>query len=703
MKQKLSALAAIATLAFFPAAEAQVPPNEALVEFEAELDVFIRENLQTGQSQREYFVSRGQSGQRGQNVPVRVEFSQAPPGRWVSGTKVKVRGRMSGNRINVDQVTEVGGGSDDRSNLGGDAEMAISPESRKTLVLMINASNKVHSATEIASMPGYYSSNAKSMRGLYEEISFGQLDIDLDVDNADGDTNPEPDGMPDVFGPVTINATAAQLCSNPFAYAGAALFEAGKIGVLASAYRYRIFALPRNLGCGWTGYASVGCGSACSAFNIWNHDPANTSHEFGHMLGFRHAGNDPDNNGLNNEYNDRSSFMGYAISAGTTTGSVVRGLDGAHHWQAGWYEQLDGNSVRSVTASGQHTLSPIGVDPRDSSHPTLIRIPVANGDPYYLSARIGEGYDEDLARFYPGYLTGVAIHRYTGSGFAQTRVIDTLTDGEVFGDASNELQLRQISRNNANGEVLLEICLGAQGCDGGDPTDDYPADASTTGTVVAGGTTGSIETEIDSDWLKVALVAGQTYQIDVGGTGSDPLLDPYARLIDPGGNVRARNNNSGPGNAARIVYTAATGGTYHVQINEAGKDAIGDYVITALSNSADDYPANASTTGVVEVGGTAGSIETSGDADWLKVVMIEGQTYQIDVGGTGGNPLVDPYARLIDPGGTVRAQNNNGGPGKAAQIVYTAGASGTYHLQVNEAGNDAAGDYLATVQELGQS
>ena len=701
MKLKLVSLAAATTLLLFAHAEAQSPPSQQVVEFEAELDVFIRENLQTGQSQREFFVTRNQPGQRSQSGPVRIEFSRPPPADWVSGTKVKIRGRMSGDRINVDQATEVGGG--DRSSLDGGAAMAVAPDRRTTLVLMVNASNRAHSATEVASMPGYYATNAKSMRGLFDEISFGQLDIDLDVDNADGDSNPEPDGMPDVFGPVTVNATAAQLCSNPFAFASAALSRAGQIGVLASAYRHRVFALPRNLGCGWTGYASVGCGSACSAFNIWNHDPATTSHEFGHTLGLRHAGNDPDNNGLNDEYNDRSSFMGYAISAGTTTGTIVRGLDGAHHWQVGWYQQLDGSAVRSVTGSGQFTLSPIGVDPRTSNHPTLIRIPVANGDPYYLSARIGEGYDEDLARFYPDLLTGVAIHRYAGSGFAQTRIIDTLSDGEVFDDASNELQLRQISRNNSTGEVTLDICLGAQGCDGGEPTDDYPANASTTGTVVAGGTAGSIETERDSDWLKVALVANQTYQIDVGGSGGDPLVDPYARLLDPGGSVRARNNNSGPGKAARIVYTAATTGTHHVQVNEAGKDATGDYLVTVQGNSDDDYPANASTTGTVDVGGTAGSIETAGDADWLKVVMVAGQAYQIDVGGTGGDPLVDPYARLIDPGGRVRAQNNNGGPGKAARIEYTASTSGTYHLQVNEAGNDAAGDYLATVQLLGQT
>ena len=62
-------------------------------------------------------------------------------------------------------------------------------------------------------------------------------------------------------------------------------------------------------------------------------------------------------------------------------------------------------------------------------------------------------------------------------------------------------------------------------------TDDYAADASTTGTVAVGGfATGRIEADGDQDWFAVELMAGVDYRIDIrgshtlAGTLPDPLL-----------------------------------------------------------------------------------------------------------------------------------------------------------------------------------
>ena len=61
---------------------------------------------------------------------------------------------------------------------------------------------------------------------------------------------------------------------------------------------------------------------------------------------------------------------------------------------------------------------------------------------------------------------------------------------------------------------------------------------------------------------------------------------------------------------------------------------------------ADDYTSTISTTGAVAVDGSKrGEIEDTNDrGDWFQVVLVEGQTYQIDVKGspTGNGTLDDP-------------------------------------------------------------
>ena len=85
--------------------------------------------------------------------------------------------------------------------------------------------------------------------------------------------------------------------------------------------------------------------------------------------------------------------------------------------------------------------------------------------------------------------------------------------------------------------------------------------------------TGTFGTPTDSDWVEVSMVNGTTYQIDVrsvGYPGIDPwIIDIYGRLFAqitrPAGMFGASyagffDHDSGPGNAARVVYTATETG-----------------------------------------------------------------------------------------------------------------------------------------------
>jgi hypothetical protein len=66
---------------------------------------------------------------------------------------------------------------------------------------------------------------------------------------------------------------------------------------------------------------------------------------------------------------------------------------------------------------------------------------------------------------------------------------------------------------------------------------------------------------------------------------------------------------------------------------------------------ADDYAASTATTGVVAVNGSiSGTIETSGDADWLAITLTAGHTYQFksEGPGTGQGSLGNPVLVLHD-------------------------------------------------------
>ena len=117
---------------------------------------------------------------------------------------------------------------------------------------------------------------------------------------------------------------------------------------------------------------------------------------------------------------------------------------------------------------------------------------------------------------------------------------------------------------------------------------------------------------------------------------------------------------------------------------------------------ADDFKANARTTGTVSVGGNAtGEIETRRDVDWFAVELVAGRTYVIDLEGApgGGGTLADPMLRgLYDAEGQRIAgtRNNDGGEGADARLTFTATASGTHYIAARSHG-DSTGSYTVRV------
>ena len=84
-------------------------------------------------------------------------------------------------------------------------------------------------------------------------------------------------------------------------------------------------------------------------------------------------------------------------------------------------------------------------------------------------------------------------------------------------------------------------------------------------------------------------------------------------------------------------------GDYYLGIGAYADLGTGDYVVSANCNSQvgepspdtnDDYDNTINTTGYIEIGGTAdGTLEVTGDHDWLRVNLVAGNAYSFSVEG----------------------------------------------------------------------
>ena len=227
--------------------------------------------------------------------------------------------------------------------------------------------------------------------------------------------------------------------------------------------------------------------------------------------------------------------------------------------------------------------------------------------------------------------------------------------------------------------------------------DDLPSDTGTTGAVAVGGTAqGEIEAEGDHDWFGVTLEAGKTYRFDVmgkqlfqafNGTLQNPYLDSIYRADGtqvPGTHI----NDYGSYFDARIDYTPTVAGTYYLSAGGYGEGTYTVAVTDVTNGAPDDYAADTTTTGTIDVGGTAtGEVEFYRDDDWFRVTLQANRTYYVDLmalhlgKGTLDWPglfgIHDSSGTLI-PGTTDDGAHN--GPSTSARVVFTPPTTGVYYV-----------------------
>ena len=119
----------------------------------------------------------------------------------------------------------------------------------------------------------------------------------------------------------------------------------------------------------------------------------------------------------------------------------------------------------------------------------------------------------------------------------------------------------------------------------------------------------------------------------------------------------------------------------------------------SLFPAADDYAADVGTSAWIGVSGRlAGSIETSGDADWFRVELLAGATYSIDLMGDGGNPLADPLLGVYNEAGRIiRFNDDASATDLNSHLEFTPVETGVYFLAATSARADLGGDYALSL------
>ena len=230
--------------------------------------------------------------------------------------------------------------------------------------------------------------------------------------------------------------------------------------------------------------------------------------------------------------------------------------------------------------------------------------------------------------------------------------------------------------------------------------DDYTGLLTTQGRLTVGGsTTGTLEVTNDTDAFKVMLTAGQAYQFKLSGSAQAagslayPTLTDF-NLFDGTGNEVAFARGGGYAYDPGVIsFVAGQSGAYYLQVGpgyDSTPYSTGSYTVSAAlqSQPADDYAANASTTGVLTVGNKLLTrFDVAGDIDWFKFHADQGHTYKFAIGTDPGTVQTEDY--LI--------YNADGSVASILPYPFQPEASGDYYFAVR---SGVAGAYDITMQDL---
>jgi hypothetical protein len=181
--------------------------------------------------------------------------------------------------------------------------------------------------------------------------------------------------------------------------------------------------------------------------------------------------------------------------------------------------------------------------------------------------------------------------------------------------------------------------------------------------------TASIATPGEVDKVVVALVAGTTYTLEMLGMSAlgtaGSLADPSLRLLGPNGSVAGFNADSGVGFDATLTFTAATTGTYTLELSSTGVPT-GVYALQAAA-----------------VGGAATLAGNTYTVTNAATVILEG------AGGVGQDVVKAGVSYVLNAGAEIEVLRTTNDRGKTA--IDLTGNDFSQTIVGNAAGNRIEG------------
>ena len=169
--------------------------------------------------------------------------------------------------------------------------------------------------------------------------------------------------------------------------------------------------------------------------------------------------------------------------------------------------------------------------------------------------------------------------------------------------------------------------------------------------------------------------------------------------------VRVNGNTEsdipGATSSAYTLVAADAGKTIKVKVSFTDDAGYAETLTSAATSAvaAADCAGDTTTTCSVSLGGSVtGDIELVADRDYFSLSVTSGASYRIDAEGSETNmgTLGDPYLVLRDASDTELVNNDDGGTGRNARIVWVAGSTGTVYVEV-KAFQNSTGTYTLTV------
>ena len=250
-------------------------------------------------------------------------------------------------------------------------------------------------------------------------------------------------------------------------------------------------------------------------------------------------------------------------------------------------------------------------------------------------------------------------------------------------------------------------------------SDNIPADTTTTATATVGQTRQVVVGLAgDRDWIGVALTKDHIYRVDILGSRSGdnfPVLygirDSEGALL-PNTTKHSEKFSSHPQEDVRLFFTAPADGTYYLDVG-AYPETTGDYWMTVYDATDDDFAADTTTGGEVEINGSVtGEIEKPGDVDWIKTTLTTGMEYRIDANTRHTASHWAMYPRIvaiydkngdkIDGISSVGTRPWGGSVDEGARSYIQPSATATYYISVSNRYSSyrSTGEYVLAITEV---